>query len=360
MSELGGLCAYYTPEPLAHLVARSIRVRRPRAVLDPAAGDGALLLATIARFPGTDALAIDIDRRAVGRIRQVLPNCIASVCDALSTRSVSKSSVWSFRTCVDVVIANPPFGSLSGPRLATVVAWGEEIRCGIGTAHILSAIRRFSPKQLVAVIPDSMLHSERDARARGLIASRYSFDLAQSLGSSYFGDAGASVSLIALNRRRRISTQLSTKKVVEAEGNGEGAVLLTRGGLPMHDAEEVDSGGIPLVHTTNFGNNAQFKLVKPLSRGVVSGPLILLPRVGLPAMRHLVATNLGADHQLSDCVIALSCSSDQMASDVSRKLMENFEALRACWGGTGAQYTTLGKLRDYLANLDIAVEVGCP
>ncbi len=359
MTEVGGLCAYYTPEPLARLVARSIRVRRPRAVLDPAAGDGALLLATVARFPAIDALAIDIDRRAVGRIRQALPNCVASVCDALSPRSVSKSRVWGFRACVDVVVANPPFGSLSGPRLVTVPAWGEKVRCGVGAAHILSAILRFLPKQFVAVVPDSMLHSARDARARDLIASRYSFDLVQSLGNGYFGGAGASVSLVKLNRRRGVVTQSATKSAVEAEGKGVESVLLTRGGLPMHDAEEVSSGGVPLMHTTNLGDSRQLKLVKPLPRGVVSGPLILLPRVGLPAPRHLVVTKLGADHQLSDCVVALSCSTNRIASDVSRKLKENFDALRACWGGTGAQYTTLDKLRDYLTNLGITVKVGC-
>ena len=359
MSDLG-YCAYYTPKVVAQVVAESIHVQKPRAVLDPAAGDGALLQTVVARFPRTEALAIDIDRSAVQRLRQILPDCTSSVCDALNGRSVAKSNVWRLRSCVDVVVANPPFGSLSGPRLADVVCWGgKKVRCGIGAAHILAALVNFLPKQLVAVLPDSMLHSERDGMARSLIASRYSLDVVQSLGSDAFGNAGASVSLVEMTLRRAIGGQFAMKSEVAGRALGAGPVYLIRGGLPMHDVKEVASGGIPLVHTNNLGDRRPFKLVRPLRRGVVSGPLVLLPRVGLPMERHLVATNLSGEHQLSDCVVAISCRSDGVASDVSKILMERFDALRACWGGTGAQYTTLAKLRDCLTKSGIAVDSGC-
>lgn len=264
--------------------------------------------------------------------------------------------MWSFRACIDVVVANPPFGSLGeGPRLVVVAAWGERIRCGVGAAHILSAVVGFLPRQLVAVIPDSMLHSERDARARELIASRYSLDVVRSLGSSVFANTGASVSLIELVRRPGVGGRHVSERTREAVIPKVGPVSLIRGGLPMHGVK-VSSTGLPLLHTTDLRDRRQRIYVKRLGRGVVSGPVILLPRVGLPAERHLVPANLAVEHQLSDCVVAICCQTDDVASSVSNLLRDHFRELVDCWGGTGAQYTTLMKLRRCLSKLGIAVE----
>ena len=145
------------------------------------------------------------------------------------------------------------------------------------------------------------------------------------------------------------------------DGGGRGAerdigpVRLVRGGVPMHDVEEVARGGLPLLHTTNLlGRNAR-KLVRPLGRGVVAGHALLLPRVGLPCERHLDPVEIDR-HQLSDCVMALMCESGTMALNLSQRLRESYTELLACWGGTGAQYTTLGKLREYLLRFGVAVE----
>lgn len=358
MNVLTSLCAYYTPDEVAQLVAQAIRESNPNAILDPAAGDGALLLAAMERFPNADTMAIDIDKSAILRLRKILPNCTVSSCNALDRRSITRSKVWRLKSCVDVVVANPPFGALGTPRLTVVAAWGETVRCGTGAAHILSATVGFAPKQLVAVVPDSMLHSERDARAVDLIESRYSLAVVKALGSGAFGNAGASVSLIELVRRPSPTPQRELARTDDCFDVGTGPVLLTRGGLPMHDIKPMDSSrGIPLLHTTSLRGRGPSKFVRPLRRGVVCGPMILLPRVGLPQQRHLLPVNLRRTHQLSDCVLALSCPSDVVASSVSRLLRERFHDLKACWGGTGAQYTTMNKLRDCLTKIGVAVEI---
>ena len=125
----------------------------------------------------------------------------------------------------------------------------------------------------------------------------------------------------------------------------------------MHEANEVSEGGLPLLHTTSLTTRRQCPMVRPLNRGIVSGPAILLPRVGFPRREHLTPMNL-AEHQLSDCVIALSCLSEVAAVDVSQRMGEHFDRVRECWQGTGAPYTTLKRLRGCLVRLGIGAHIG--
>ena len=350
-------CRHYTPREIAEAMAE-ICDRGPSVVLDPAAGDGALLVAFATRFPRAQMLAMDIDKNAAERLRRKLPNCVVSVCDALVRRSAGRSRVWNFRDRVDVVVANPPFGDRRTAMVLTVDAWGEQIRCGLAAAHVLSAAACFSPKKMIVVVPDSLLHSERDAEAVRLLKGRYMVSVTQSLGSRAFVGTGASVSLIQLDRKEGRCEEESCERKTFTRLEA-GVVEIVRGGVPMHEVEETAEGGRPLLHTTNLLRTGTCRIVKPSTRGLISGPVILLPRVGLPTKRHLIPANLN-EHQLSDCVIAIRCQSDEMAMVVSRHLCTHFEQFRSCWRGTGAQYTTLRKLRDCLNDLDISAQVNSP
>ena len=299
---------------------------------------------------------MDVDRAAGMCLRRRFPRATVSICDALSSDGLTRSKVWNHRDHVDVVVANPPFGSLNGPRLVSVQGWTSEVKCGVAAAHLLSAARWFSPRELLALVPDSMLHSERDVCAMRAFESQYSIEVLRTLGTSGFERTAASVSLI---RMRRVSCPRGAR---EPSGPDEcpqkdiGPVRLVRGGVSMHDAEEVEDDGLPLLHTTNLLGRGSNRLVKPRGRGIVSGPAVLLPRVGLPCRRHLEPANLSR-HQLSDCVLALLCQSEGMASILSERLQASFEALLRCWGGTGAQYTTIRKVAGYLGSVGVAVDI---
>lgn len=289
------------------------------------------------------------------RLKRRMPEATVSICDALSGHGITRSKVWVLRDHVDVVVANPPYGSLNGPRLVSVQGWSGEVRCGVAAAHLLSAAACFSPNELLALVPDSMLHSERDGHAMQALRSRYSVEVVRALGSSSFERTEASVSLVRMSRARRHRKRRGASGEESME-HDIGPVQLVRGGVPMHDVEEVKDGGLPLLHTTNLLRRGTTKLVKPLGRGVIAGPALLLPRVGLPSQRHLEPTNL-KEHQLSDCVMALLCESETMACKLSERLRENFGELLACWGGTGAQYTTMHKVESYLGKFGVTVEI---
>lgn len=349
------LCPYYTPGELAETLAKAIAVRNPRGVLDPAAGHGALLLAVASRFRNARMMAMDVDRAAGMRLRRLLPDATVSICDALSGGGMVRSKVWVLRDHVDVVVANPPFGLLRGPRLLSVQGWNGEVRCGTAAAHLLSAATCFSPSELLALVPDSMLHSERDGCAMRAFESRYSVEVLKAIGSSNFERTEASIKLVRMSRRGKLPRRKGSSNGMQCMGQDIGPVRVVRGGVPMHDVEEAKGEGIPLIHTTNLIGRGAKRIVKPLGRGVVAGNALLLPRVGLPRQRHLEPANL-APHQLSDCVIALLCESHAMACRLSGRLRDNFGELLACWGGTGAQYTTIRKMENYLERSGVYVD----
>ena len=269
---------HYTPQDIAKAVAASIGGRAPAFVLDPAAGDGALLVAVAARFPHAKMLAMDVDKKAAGRLQRKLPSSVVSVCDALTQKSIVHSHVWHFRDRVDVVVANPPFGNRHKATVLAVDAWGKQVRCGTTAAHVLSSAMWFSPKRMIVVVPNSLLYSERDADVRRLLGGRYVLSVLRSLGSGAFAGTGASVSLIELKRKRGGASkeaQIARKAAVKLD---VGVVELIRGGVPMHEAEDLAEGGRPLLHTTNLLGKERCRIVKPSKRGIVSGPVILLPR----------------------------------------------------------------------------------
>ena len=123
----------------------------------------------------------------------------------------------------------------------------------------------------------------------------------------------------------------------------------------MHEVEETTSGvGVPLLHTTMIGarGGKGRPLVSPIRRGLVDGHLVLIPRVGLPKRGHLVPAFL-AEHQLSDCVIAMRFERQRVAKEVCRLITHRFDEFRALWGGTGAQYTTIEKVVWFLRRIGV-------
>lgn len=143
-------------------------------------------------------------------------------------------------------------------------------------------------------------------------------------------------------------------------GNIEYANLI-RGGLPVHRMKHT-SEGIPFIHSTDLKRLME---VEGLSRikartrqflsGKISGPVILLPRVGKPNYNYVKAISLNNDIQLSDCVFALECQNFQSALSIEHRIKDNWPAFIELYKGTAARYVTKGRLKEWLWTLDIVV-----
>lgn len=137
-------------------------------------------------------------------------------------------------------------------------------------------------------------------------------------------------------------------------------VGLVRGALPVHGMKE-SPRGVPYIHTTHLrelsDNKASSLSIRTESsaKGRVGGWAVLLPRVGKPTRTQLKAIKLDTEVQLSDCVIALTCSTGRTAKLVSRTMQQNFSSLTQIYRGTGARYVTIARVKEWLSAEGIRV-----
>jgi hypothetical protein len=130
---------------------------------------------------------------------------------------------------------------------------------------------------------------------------------------------------------------------------------IVRGGLPCFEAVSMRQG-VPFVHSTDIKDlvrgegRESLRTVRPFTRGIVNGHMILLPRVGVPNKANIGAWFTEDDVQLSDCVIALQYRSERIAHAAAVNLRRDYEALASLYRGTGARYVTVVRLSEWLTN----------
>ncbi|MNG11434.1 hypothetical protein D3C84_949790 [compost metagenome] len=96
------------------------------------------------------------------------------------------------------------------------------------------------------------------------------------------------------------------------------------------------------------GSTRDLTKTSNIAKGRVDGWTVLLPRVGMPDKKIVKAINLDCMVQLSDCVIALQFSSKSIAQEAERRIHSSWEDFCEIYKGTGARYTTISRLSDWL------------
>src|SRR5262249_21659171 len=128
-----------------------------------------------------------------------------------------------------------------------------------------------------------------------------------------------------------------------------------RGTRQMHRLpQSIEEEGVPLIHTTNLVNGnvvgSVGRFVPTDTDRIVRGPVVLIPRVGRPDWRKVVLHNNGPI-TLSDCVFAIKCKDVADAVSVRKRLVDNFAEVGEAYGGTGAPYLTMQRLRELVEQL---------
>ena len=346
---------FYTPPAVAERLAAPIAKLHKPVCVDPSCGRGSLLDAVEGAARHVSCLGLDRDRAAVEALRNARPTWTVSVGDMLDARSVSRSKVYRSGRRIDAIVTNPPF-SMRGKRVVEVATPSGVTRCSIAAAHLLAAIEHFRPQSVVsALLPESFLHSDLDALARRAISRNWSFSCIEFVGRDAFHGAHANAAIVHL--RPGEAPTLSQK---EANASHVVTCQVIRGGLPVHEFES-NRTGLRFVHTVDFltlrSRPQALERATPIKRGIVSGNLVLLPRVGAPRLEELRPIEVRSPIQLSDCVIALRFASRKDAERGARLLWKEFEILVGIYRGTGARYTTVDKLVRWLTGVGISASV---
>ncbi|MSP41114.1 MAG: hypothetical protein EXR70_21710 [Deltaproteobacteria bacterium] len=339
---------YYTPANLARSIVELSDLERIGTCLDAACGDGSLLAAARDVYSDVQCMGIDVDASAILRLRKRHPTWILSHADALANSAWKRARAARQSVGCDLVLLNPPF-SMGARKGIFVNMAGFSGRCSVAMGHILTVLMRARPVVGCAIVPESMLFSNLDENARRFLSRFYSLRSVRSLRNSTFRGGHANALTIKIERAVATDQSVATEKTQELNG-----VQIVRGGLPLFQAE-FHRTGVPFIHSTDLRSLTKGILprqrTRQISRGLVSGNVILLPRVGVPSRRSARFIKFEHEVQLSDCVIALRCVNRATALIWQRKISDRWDELVAMYRGTGARYVTVNRLHSWLASI---------
>jgi len=338
---------YYTPDAEAVQIVESLSSVAVRSCVDTACGSGNLLKACERVHPRVRCIGMDRDRRAIAKLIGERPKWLLGVGDLLRPATWDRVIV-GVRRSPEYVLINPPF-SMGDSKGKTVEFGGRSLRVSIAMAHLLMTLERFDPVYGGrAIVPESLLYSDLDAAARVAIQKKFSLRLVSELRNTTFHGARANALVVALERQTLVRN-LETKP--GQEPLDPCGVKVIRGGLPVFEAV-TSRAGLPFVHSTDLVamscGSFPARKVRVIGRGVVSGHMVLVPRVGVPTLASIAPLKLARRVQLSDCVIALKASSGIATRELARRIRREWSSFVKIYRGTGARYTTVAKLEAWL------------
>jgi predicted RNA methylase len=349
-----------TPTAIARRMVQLVSCKKVAAVADFAAGSGELIRHAQERWPSAVFLATDINQDIVSKLRRQHRDWSIGKCDFLSSRSKNLCAVTSELERVCVVLLNPPF-SCRGARRLEVRFRGSIIRCSLALAFVfesLLSLRRGG--QLVALLPAGTLTSDKDRNAWTLLNNLFEIAEFGINDRTTFDDCSAETVIIRITNRKLRTTNVICSKIpnhqLETKSNGLRYITIVRGKLPMYLTNGYSgSDYLPLVHTTELLKEAidvTARRAQP-SSSAISGPAVLLPRVGRP-YKHKLKLYLSNERVvLSDCVIALRCKTARQARRLQSILLQNWDLLTAEYVGTCAKYVTVTSLQLLLESLGL-------
>jgi predicted RNA methylase len=350
---------YYTPAKFASFMLAPLRELTVTMCCDTSCGTGALLMAAESQYAGIRCIGIDSDVQAIRRLRRTKPAWVLSCGDVLASNSVVRCRAVNYAQNCDLLLLNPPFSENGKRAHIHTTTEGYAIRCSIAMKHVLASLELVQPRTgVAAIMPETSWFSTLDADARGLLGRVLEIVDIKELPNSVFSGARArSLAICGVVRegytRPSLSRADQSPRDVGKPKFDFGARIV-RGGLPVFEATK-SRNGIPYVHTTDlenlFGGSVhRLPHVAEFRRGVVRGWCVLLPRVGVPSQSALRPVFFREWVQLSDCVISLCFDRNRPEAErFVEVLISNYDDLCQIYRGTGARYTTLDRLRLWLA-----------
>jgi hypothetical protein len=359
---------FYSPYGLAEQMVSSARGVAPASIADFAAGDGQLLKSALARWPDARIVACDLNASILGRLRRTQKKWAIGECDFLSPRSRAHCSALKGQEgAINLILLNPPF-SCRGNRAWAVELGGRKLRCGLALAFVVTALPFMHPcGELIAVMPRGCLQTEKDKHAWMAVRRTHSVELLSSHGRSTFDGCFPHTVVLRISPLSRNGSSMVTttdEAIQSLPWTGPRlAARIVRGNLPMHLASSpLDGGCVPLVHSTELGPKGPDlgkRWARPDFRQI-RGPAVLLARVGLPRRESVCIYKKRTRILLSDCVFALLTRDQDEAKHLHRIILNNWQSVKAHYGGTCAPYLTLASLRDLLTGLGVDAAVHLP
>lgn len=346
-----------TPADVAQVMVASVKQRRPTTIADFAVGGGGLLDAASARWPGATIIGADIDAATVARLRRLRPTWRLTCIDFMDPNARTRSRLGAGPK-TSLVLLNPPFSGRGGRP--TVKVGAKAFRCSRALAYLIACIPYLDRRgEIVAVLPAGCLTNEQDQIAWQFLNSLFSTTVLSRHDRNTFDDCFVHTVLVHL-RRRTSKDRVEIPLRAEPTAVGGPEVRLTRGWVQMFKLRRsAAKSQVRVIHSTalRHGRIALDSSRVARAQGYITGPAVLLPRVGEPSVTKLAMLPPGESVALSDCVIALSTETAVAAGHLYSVLAEKWTAVEAAYGGTCAKFITLAALRTALLSFGYSVSV---
>ena len=328
---------------------------------DFAAGDGALLRAILKHRRIRLVCATDIDRRVLDRLATTTsaPIWLTGKCDFLSARSRAASPIiQTIGGRLDLALLNPPF-SCRGSHRVTARLGHTLVKCSVALAFVVLAVEQLRDGgEVIALLPRGTLTNEKDVGAWRHLRSVTECAVIEEFSRTAFRNCFPETVLVRFRRKgpANDAQQLGVHSIAaNTTLLHEGAkpnIWLFRGRVRVSDAAAHNRAfaQVPFVHTTAL-RHGQVDLQERRTDArlpTVSGPAVLIPRVGMPAAHKLAILLTRKQVVLSECVLALKCSDAERAILLRAHLLRQWDNLAKCYGGTCAPFLTVARLHYFL------------
>ena len=336
--------SFYTPPDLAFRLVEYVKNKHFSNVVDFCIGEGELIRAALKIWPEIKCYGTDISEVAIKSVSEKHPDWVLSKCDLLDGESINDCSIIKKKhNGFDLILLNPPFSCIGG-TIHKVDLDENAFYVSTSMIFLVESIKHLSKNGcLLAIMPISVCYSQKDRKIWEYLEMNYMLSILEIPNGNYFKNCSPSIVFISINLHH--SSNPKTKRFSLDLKN----YSIFRGKVSMNSAIQHGNGCI-FIHTTNIRNNElenlNLKVLNKLSE--VTGPAVLIPRVGNPSKGKICVIRNFESYTLSDCVIAIKTNNVKNANKIFSLIIDNWQIFSSLYMGTGARFITIERLEFFL------------
>lgn len=340
--------SYYTSTSLAERLVNYVADKSFSSVVDFCVGDGELLRAAQLVWKDIKCYGVDISQNVITNLRSSHPSWCVKVSDFTDSLSRKKCSVTNKKK-YDLILLNPPF-TCKGSTVNKITLHGKEYKVSTAMMFIVEALQYMHDNSiLLAILPVSCAYSQKDRKIWRTLVDNYQLKILEEIDKQSFKKCNPNIILVSINDKSNKEEKEEKKK--STLNLKENNFTIFRGNLSVHECFGSSlKNGKPFVHTTNLINNSIQNVSKYSfsSKSEVSGPAVLISRVGNPSIKKICSISKKETYVISDCIIAIKTNNDNEADKLKQLLIDNWDSLKALYKGTAAKYITIERLYSFL------------
>lgn len=341
---MSGTDSYYTPPLLADKLVGFIASSQISRAVDFCVGNGDLLKAVAKRYGDAELYGTDISDDALTKLSKDCPSWHLGRCDFRKDNSIDKVT-FLIKGKFDLIVLNPPF-TCKGSVVESITFEGIEYRVSTAMLFLMRALKYLASNGgLYAILPISCVYSVKDRKAWNYLKDHYNACILEESNKVNFANKCTPNIVLVYVGYYKVN---GIENVKTFDFSSFSVTSILRGCVRMQNPQYSKSkNAVPLIHTTNLqkGELVNLRRIMAGHNILVSGSGVVIPRVCNPNPNKVALLDEKTVYALSDCVSVLQTPTRIDAEKLRERIIEHWCDFVSIYKGTGAQYTTLERLK---------------